>query len=84
MKIIYFEPRLQNSRIQVRASSQTEGLERGWKQRAKPGERRFFCLSPHTPLRARKACAFQWVALKKRKNKSWYKQEIKHNPEAQQ
>ena len=29
MKIIYFEPRLQNSRIQVRASSQTEGLERG-------------------------------------------------------
>ena len=55
--------RLQNSpyflRIQVRASSQKKGLERGWKQRARLG-RDFFSLASHAlpacEARALRAC----------------------------
>ena len=38
-------------RIQVRASSQTKGLKRGWKQWPRLGwDTKVFLLSPHTPV----------------------------------
>ena len=57
------QPRLQNSpflRIQVRASSQTKGLEWGWKQRARLGRdaKSFFSLASHA-LRACEARALR-------------------------
>ena len=59
-------------RIQVRASSQTKGLERGWKQRARPGERHFFSLASHARSRAsrvrllRHALPISLLTLRKR------------------
>ena len=63
-------PRLQNSpyflRIQVRASSQTKGLERSWKQRARLGrdaKNTVFFLSPHTPYGRVRLARFARVRL---------------------
>ena len=49
-------------RIQVRASSQTKGRERGWKQRARLWRDGFF-LSPHTPYRRVRLARFARVRL---------------------
>ena len=55
-------------RTQVRASSQTESLERGWKQRARLGrdaKNTFFLLSPHTPV-LRHALPISFLILRKK------------------
>ena len=49
-------------RIQVRASSQTKGLERGWKRRVRLGRDVFF-LSPHTPYGRVRLARFARVRL---------------------
>ena len=51
-------------RIQVRASSQTKGLERGCKQRARLGrDAKNFFLSPHTPVGRVRLARFARVRL---------------------
>ena len=53
-------------RIHVRASSQTKGLERGWKQRARLGrdaKNTVFFLSPHTPYGRVRLARFARVRL---------------------
>ena len=61
-------PRLQNSpyflRIQVRASSQTKGLERSWKQRARLGRVRLARFARVRLLRH--ALLISWLILRKK------------------